>query len=453
MKRSTLKMKLSRIVPFALSLAVLGGPVLGQEPGPIRYSVTDLGPVGPPPGQPFVLTTNGFVSGQVILTDGPNGVSHAVVWHGGSTKDISAPGLGGVNSAAFGVNIWEQVVGEAENGKLDPNSEDYCGFKALGFSSQASSCLPFVWQNGVMSALPTLRDKYDHSGNNGQAWQINTFGVAVGSAENTIPDSTCPGLPSSPQFYEFKPVVWYKPSFSAKPVVEQLPTITGDPDGVAVAINDRGQAVGGSGSCGPFNAITLTNLVPLHAVLWQDRKPVDLGNLGGDGHFGGIYATGLNNVRQVVGVSDITGDVSFHGFLWQDGHMSDLEPLPGDSYSYATAISDKGIVVGLSLDANFNLRAAFWQNGNITNLNDLVPADTPLFLQTACSINELGQIIGIALTKGTTSDYHAYLATPIVSNVDSDSATPGVEGASKENAKALRQWRFGRLASQRRRIE
>lgn len=447
MKRSTLKTTLSRIAPFAVSLAVFGGPVLGQEPGPLRYSVTDLGPVGSPPGQPFVLTTNGFVSGQVILTDSAIGVSHAVVWHGGSMKDISAPGLGGVNSAAFGANIWGQVVGEAENAKLDPRGEDFCGFKALGFSSQAISCLPFVWQNGVMSALPTLRDKYDHSGNNGQAWQINTFGVAVGSSENTIPDSTCPGLPSSPQVYEFKPVVWFKPFFSAKPVVEELETVSGDPDGVAFAINDRGQAVGASGSCGPFNSINQINLVPTHAVLWQKGKPIDLGNLGGDGHFNGIFATGINNIGLVVGVSDTTGDASFHGFLWQDGHVSDLQPLPGDFYSYATAISDEGQVTGLSLDANFNLRAVFWHNGNVTNLNDLVPADTPLFLQTACSINDLGQITGIALAKGTTNEYHAYLATPIISDVDS--ATAGVEGTSKESARTLQQWRFGRLASQR----
>jgi probable HAF family extracellular repeat protein len=453
MKRSTLKTTLSRIAPFALSLAVFGGRVLGQEPGPIRYSVTDLGPVGPPPGQPFVLTKNGFVSGQVILTEGANGVSHAVVWHRGAMKDISAPGLGGVNSAAFGVNTWEQVVGETENGKLDPRGEDFCGFKTQGFSNQAISCLPFVRQNGVMSALPTLRDKYDHSGNNGQAWQINTFGVAVGSSENTIPDSTCPGLPSSPQVYEFKPVVWYKPFFSAKPLVDELKTVSGDPDGVALAVNEKGEAAGGTGSCGPFSTITLTNLVSLHAVVWHGSKPIDLGNLGGDGHFAGIYATGLNDVRQVVGVSDTTGDASFHGFLWQDGHMSDLQPLPGDSYSYATAISDKGQVTGLSLDANFNLRAVLWHNGNVTNLNDLVPADAALFLQTACSINGLGQITGIALAKGTTNDYHAYLATPIISDVNSDSATAGGEGPSKENAKTLQQWRFGRLASQRSRTE
>jgi probable HAF family extracellular repeat protein len=388
-----------------------------EHNSPVRYTVTDLGPVGLYPGQPFVLTTNGFVSGQVILADGASSVSHAVVWDGKSMKDISAPGLGGVNSAAFGVNIWGQVVGEAENAKLDPKSEDFCGFKGLGFSSQAISCLPFVWHRGVMTALPTLRDNNEKSGNNGQAWQVNTFGVAVGTSENTTADLTCPGLPSSPQFYEFKPVVWYKPFFSAKPVVQELETVSGDPDGVAFAINDRGQAVGASGSCGAFNSINQINLVPTHAVLWQKGEPIDLGNLGGDGHFNGIFATGLNNLGQVVGVSDTTGDASFHAFLWKEGHMTDLGTLPGDSYSYATAISDRGQVVGLSLDANFNLRAAIWQNGNIANLNDFVPAETTLLLQTACSINGKGQIIGIALAKGTANDYHAYLTTPIISNV------------------------------------
>lgn len=403
------------ILCFALCFAVCSGPAWPQQqPAPTRYSITDLGPVGPAPGQPFVVNANGFVSGQVILAEGPSSVSHAVVWHKGSMKDMNSPGLGGANSAAFGVNIWEQVTGWAENGKPDERGEDFCGFKTMGFSSQAISCLPFVWQNGVMTALPTLRDKHDHSGNNGQAYQINDYGMAVGSSENTTSDSTCPGLPFSPQVYEFKPVIWLKPFFSGKPVVQELPTVDGDPDGVAYAVNDRGQAVGGTGSCGVFNSITEVNLVALHAVLWQDGRPIDLGNLGGDGLFSGIYATGLNNAGQVVGVSDTTDDASFHGFLWQDGHINDLEPLLGDSYSYATAISDAGLALGLSIDANFNLRAVIWQNRVATNLNDLVPADTPLFLQSACSINAKGQIIGFAFVKGSANDFHAYLASPIV---------------------------------------
>ena len=86
--------------------------------------------------------------------------------------------------------------------------------------------------------------------------------------------------------------------------------------------------------------------------------------------------------------------------------------LPGDSYSVATAISECGIVLGVSIDANFNIRAFIWQLGHMRDLNNLVSGSTPLFLQTACSINALGEIDGIAFDPAT-GEFHAYLATPV----------------------------------------
>ena len=112
-----------------------------------------------------------------------------------------------------------------------------------------------------------------------------------------------------------------------------FPPLDGDPDGIAFAINNLGQVVGATGTCGPFNTIEQNNLIPLHAVLWQNGNAIDLGNLGGDGKFFGIFASGLNDYGQVVGASDTTNDTSFHGFLWQQGHITDLVPLTGDSYS------------------------------------------------------------------------------------------------------------------------
>jgi len=443
MKPSISSTKSFHILRIGLALAVLAAPVWAQEqtaaqqdnPKPSHYIVTDLGPVGPPPGQPFVVTTNDFVSGEVILTDALGGLSHAVLWERGSMKDISTPGLGGRNSATFGVNIWGQAVGQADTLTSAPKGEDFCGSAALGLAPSGNTCMPFVWQNGAMSALPTLRDSDGASGNNGQAWQINALGEAVGSSENATADSTCPGPKVSPQAYEFKPVVWFRFFPWAETQIRELPTISGDPDGVAFAVNERGQAVGASGACGPFNPITLINLVPLHAVLWENGMAIDLGNLGGDGQFAGIYASGLNNLGQVVGVSDTTGDAGFHGFLWQKGHITDLGTLPGDFYSSATAISDRGQVVGVSLDVNFNPRAVIWQNGKIANINDLVPADTTLILQTGCSINAEGQIIGIAVAKGTTNDYHAYLATPIYSELGFENTEPAAARRTSESTK------------------
>jgi probable HAF family extracellular repeat protein len=408
-------------------LVLFAGLALGQEQtaprangaSSVRYVIQDLGVVGPLEGQPFVITANGYVAGLAVVPGGAGNVSHAVYWQRATMRDISYPGLGGTNSAAFGINPSGQVVGEAESATQDPNGEDFCGFHALGFTSQADTCLPYLFQNGAMTELPRLRDESGKSGVNGQAWQINASGVTVGSSENTTHDTTCPGLPAAQQLFEFKPVVWSKPFPWSDTRIHELPTVSGDPDGVAFAVNEKGEVVGGSGSCALFNEISLANLLPRHAILWRDgsRKAIDLGNLGGDGAFFGIVASGLNNVGQVVGTSDTTGDASFHGFLWEDGHLTDLQPLQGDSYSAAVGINDRGVVVGTSIDASFNLRAFVWQHGAMKDLNKLVSGATPLFLQTACSIDASGEIDGIGFDT-VTGEYHAYKAIPQTTDAD-----------------------------------
>jgi probable HAF family extracellular repeat protein len=425
MKAIISRARLSFMAGLALGVAFFSQAAMAQEhgsPAPsnalaVRYVIQDLGVVGPVEGQPFVITANGYVAGLSVVPNGAGSAAHAVYWHGNARKDISSPGLGGTNSAAMGINVWGQVVGEAESAASDPNGEDFCGFQSLGYTSQAHTCLPYLYQDGQMTPLPTLRDENGKSGVNGQAWQINDFGVIAGSSENTKSDGTCPGTPASAQQYEFKPVVWYKLFPWSEARIHELSTVSGDPDGVALAVNERGEAAGASGTCGVFNAINLFNLVPRHAILWQYGKPIDLGNLGGDGLFGGIYASGLNNVGQVVGVSDTTNDASFHAFLWGNGQMTDLQTLPGDAFSVATAISDRGVVLGVSVDANFNIRAFVWQNGSIQDFNTLVAGSTPLFLQTACSINALGEIDGIAQDR-TTGEFHAYKAIPQTTDAD-----------------------------------
>jgi probable HAF family extracellular repeat protein len=419
------RLLLTQSLPGLLILLTMSAGITtpAQAQNPPRYTVTDLGPVGPPPGQPFVISGNGLVSGEVVLANPANpaeSVSHAVLWIRNKMTDISTPGLGGPNSAAFGVNIWGQAVGQADTEVPDPNGEDFCGSAALSLTHSGNTCEPFIWQHGVMTPLPRLRNSDGAQGNNGLAFQINDFGAAVGTAEDALLDSTCPGPPTSPQTIEFKPVIWSQPFPWAKPAIRELQTFSGDPDGVALAINNLGQIVGSSGTCGMFNSIELFNLLPLHALLWENGTVIDLGSLGGDGKFAGIYATGLNNSGQVVGVSDTTGDASFHGFLWQKGHITDLGTLPGDAFSVTTSIGDNGMVLGASIDASFTPRAVLWRNGTPTDLNTLVPASSTLALQTACSITAKGEIIGFAVVKGTTTDYHAYLATPVASSADID---------------------------------
>ena len=351
-----------------------------------HYKVIDLGTL---PGgnfsQPFVVNNNGVVSGS---SNRPDNTQHATLWH--RKRLIELETLGGPNSIAFGVNERGQAVGEAETSTSDPNGEDFCGF------GSHLICSPVLWQGGEPNPLPTL------GGNNGVVNRNNNWGVAVGWAETSTEDLACP----APQKLQFKPVAWE----FGQPI--ELPTKKGDPDGIALGINDYGEAVGASGICSKFNPNLLINLQGVHALLWENGEVVDLGNLGGKtGQAGGNLAFAINNQGQVVGISDLAGDTTFHGFLWTKGtRMQDLRPLKGDVASAAIAINEHGLIVGLSIEANGNSRAVGWHNRVPSDLNTLVQANPPLYLLTGCSINSRGEITGLGATS--TGEIHTYLAIP-----------------------------------------
>ena len=56
-------------------------------------------------------------------------------------------------------------------------------------------------------------------------------------------------------------------------------------------------------------------------------------------------------------------------------------------------------------------RAFLWQpaDGVLTDLNTLIPKDSPWYLESATSINNAGEIVGYGTINGSV---HAFLATP-----------------------------------------
>jgi probable HAF family extracellular repeat protein len=254
-----------------------------------------------------------------------------------------------------------------------------------------------------MTALPTL------GGPNATVGGINNRGEIAGIAENSTKDKNCaPGVSVSgtgPQVLDYEAVIW-----GPNPgQIRQLNPLPGDTVGMALWINDNGQAVGASGTCA--NSALPPIAFGSHAVLWEkDGSVTDLGNLGG-----AVANIGLaiNNHGQVVGASSLNDQAtpfeSNDAFLWtRETGMRDLGTL--DYASLALGINDKGAVVGASLDASFNPRALLWENSAMTDLNTLIAANpSGLYLLIAESINSSGEIVGLAVTR--TGETHGFLAT------------------------------------------
>ena len=72
------------------------------------------------------------------------------------------------------------------------------------------------------------------------------------------------------------------------------------------------------------------------------------------------------------------------------------------------------------MDSGFHWSLAFiWQDGVMTDLNTLFPADSNLFATMANKINERGQISGMAtvLSGPHAGEIHAFLATPVNASI------------------------------------
>ena len=158
--------------------------------------------------------------------------------------------------------------------------------------------------------------------------------------------------------------------------------------------------------------------------IWQDGRFTFLGPVPG-----GFTSrpSAVNSDRVVVG----SGRIPMKGapvgagraFLWENGEFTMLGTLPDHTRSGAGDVSDARIVVGISsnVDGNPNISHGFvWQSGTMHNLNDLIPPELELLIQSAGSIANTGQIV--ARGHNAKGDVVAFLLTPIqpVGDLDAD---------------------------------
>ncbi len=358
----------------------------------IVYEIVHLPSLGGTASSGNGINNRGLVVGSSNLAGGG---AHAALWENGAPTDLGT--LGGLNSSVAwpGINTsGTMIVGIAET--PEPGGETWaCRF--FFPTATGNQCLGFVYENGVMSPLPTFP-----GGTNGFATGVNSRGQVVGWAENGVEDPTC----NAPVTLQFRAALW-EPRSDA---MTELPPLPGDSTSAATAVNDRGQVVGISGDC----ANAVGGFSARHAVLWEKDGSVSrIGDLGGEAWH---TPMDINNRGEVVGFGnpdDVPG-ASFGIRAWYWSPHTGIEAigvLSGQTTSQALGINGRGQVVGQSSGSPDGRRAFLWDGGEIIDLNDLADPDYEGTLLTAGHINDAGVITGVALDPDT-GDEVAFIATP-----------------------------------------
>ena len=433
-----------------------------------HYKLIDMGTFGGPAsnGIPFLNNKGEMVGGSATLVPAPipptniygNGgfdglvpfVFHAFLWKDGKVIDLRAlaPVDQNFSNPQAPPNEKGEIVGVSENGIIDP---------IVGLTEIRA----VVWKDRQILDLGTM------GGNHSATTGLNNRGQVVGFALNATPDPfswfylQVIGSAAGTQTRAF---LWDERSG-----MQDLGTL-GGPDAQAVSINERGQIAGFSYTNSTPNAAT--RFPTQDPFLWQDEKMFDLGTLGGTVGL----PNALNNRGQVVGQSNLAGDLFFHPFLstnsrpmqdlgtlggdcgtasainnagvvvgaadfapgscgtnntrafmWRQGvGMTDLGTVQGDSCGEANAINAKGRIVGASRGCDFSTQhAVLWEEDHVIDLNTLIPPNSALYLTRANTINDRGEIGGVGDPAGCGNDSlcgHAFLLIPC------DEGHPDIDG-------------------------
>ncbi|MGD8453840.1 MAG: PEP-CTERM sorting domain-containing protein [Phycisphaerae bacterium] len=309
--------------------------------------------------------------------------------------------------------IWDIPTEGTRSGASDVNN---AGQVVGGRQNASDRWVPFLWQNGVMSN--PIAGYSNAVG--GSAESINAYGQIAGTMNFSSGPSRAYAW-SAGTITEFAPpagstsewsegmginnagevigsaYVEEEDGFSAfKWQVGQtaptmrIPTITGGSYWQAGhRINNLGQTIG---YCQPYG---FDGWSP---YMYDGQTAYELGTIGGAGCFG--EAWGINDLGQAVGYSDVVADEYAHATLWDGDDVIDLGTLGGTSSS-ANGINNSSVVVGYAYTAGGQKRAFMWEDGVMTDLNDLLPAGSGWVLSNANAISDNGRwIVGQGLYNG-----------------------------------------------------
>ncbi|HKC65447.1 MAG TPA: hypothetical protein VKB86_17530 [Pyrinomonadaceae bacterium] len=359
---------------FILSISALTVPPLvpfhvsanpAAAPNPPHYTVVDLGTLGGQSSFGIDINNSGLV---VVNAQTSDGSFHAFIWERGTKTELGT--LGGRNSSARRINLAGQVLGLADG--TDGGSH------------------PVLWQNRIPTDLRNLNPDFPNPQKNfiSQVNGLNDAGDLVGSLQPNDAQGLVAFLFSGNSF-------------------TKLDTPAGILHMVAYDVNAFHQVVGQTQIKTEFSG------EPGPGFFWQNGITFTLPMLSGDI---ATSPTRINNQGQVIGqVFSQTGGgfvpptLIARGVIWPRPFLNpvSLPLIPGATFSNPVGLNAGGQVVGRTHTAAGD-RPFLWTDGQIYDLNDLIPANSGWILQDTNAINDDGLIVGSGIHDG---QQHAFLLT------------------------------------------
>jgi probable HAF family extracellular repeat protein len=431
----------SRIGATGFLLAMLlPAPLIAQDHEqkgiPQRYKLIDLGTFGGPHSRGSangdgarLLNDVGVVASYAdFATADPNApdfcfdpdvclLAHAAKWRQSRPIDLGALD-NSYSSLAGSINDRGWATGQSQTGVVGPDFP-------FGFETHA-----VLWKGQHIEDLGTLP-----GGNASIGISVNNAGQVVGFANNGIPDPFAQFFfPSTTQMRVF---FWHNGN------MEDIGTLGGPDAGPGPGCDNQRPGVIVGNSYINFTPNADSGQPTINPFLWDNGTMTDLGNLGGTFSIGQC----ANNHGEVIGDSNLPGDLISHAFRWRNGKMKDLGTLggpnsdavwindagdiagsadllttnihdaviwrhgrikdlgtlPGDPCSRGAAINSRGQLVGGTSDCRNFLHAFVWQEGGpMRDLNKLIRPGSGLQLTNAFNINDRGEILAKSFPIGTT---------------------------------------------------
>jgi uncharacterized membrane protein len=366
MKTTLSEISTPRWLPLVLgTLASIAA--VSAEP---RFTLQELPiPAGCVSSAPTQINDQGYVAGS--STRATDGNPIATVWKDGTAKVLGRL-KDGTYSIATAVNSNGVAVGDGDDGDGRP----------LGWVTSGSTLVNFYSNNGGNTRPIAINDKGEVGGYFVKGFSSPWRGAIWTISTKDPRKSTIFSLPVLP---------------SADPV---------NASAISFAFNKSNQAAGWSdGAAGQ------------HAVLWNNdaaHSIVDLGVFGSDWT---SVAFGINDIGQVVGESHPPSDS--RPVLWHNdaAHTAfELPLLPGHNYGSARLINNAGTMIGFSAydePGTWNVsgsRIVIWIDGAVYDLLSLVDQSSGWTIVDVASINNSGQMAGLAMRDGA---FKAVVLNPV----------------------------------------